>query len=73
MEKYPKKRAYAHPKLKEFLVEKGAYKQFLENCKKEKHNKGKKRLFKRIDEAFIWSNTKQGRQYWKELSRELNE
>jgi len=63
MEKYPKKRAYAHPKLAKFLKEKGVYKRFVNNCKEQ----NKERFNTDISEAFVWFKTKEGSDYWNNL------
>jgi len=63
MEKYPKKRAYAHPKLAKFLKEKGVYKQFVNNCKEQNNE----RFNTDISRAFIWDKTKEGDVFWSEL------
>jgi len=66
-EKYPKKRAYAHPKLAKFLKEKGALKQFNKNCKLDRSNL---RKIKNISMAFVWSRTEEKEDFWFELERE---
>lgn len=67
MEKYPTKKAYATGKLYKFLKEKGVYKQFVENCKKQKAKGKELRGYKTanaIGEAFIWEKTPEGNSFW---------
>jgi hypothetical protein len=70
MEKYPKKRAYAVGKLYKFLKEKGVYKQFVHNCKKQKIEKGQKNL-ENFKDGFLWAKTQEGFEFWEKLYDEL--
>lgn len=67
MEKYPKKRAYVRGKLKKFLDEKGATKQFIANCKKV----NSKRNLKEMRSAFWWAETEEGMDFWAMLDDEF--
>lgn len=67
-EKYPVKRAYAVGKLYKFLKQKGIYKEFVAECKKQKSIKANVEL----SGAIIWHNTKQGFNYWLKINIEFN-
>ena len=69
-EKIPAKRAWAKPKLRKFLNEKGAYKQFVDNIQ---NKKAHRRWLGSIDEAFLWRETTEGSAFWRDLAREYHE
>lgn len=71
MEKYPTKRAYATGKLYKFLKEKGVYKQFVDNCKKQRQSRNKKKGYKDasgISSAFLWKETPEGYDFWNDIN-----
>jgi hypothetical protein len=71
-EKYPKKRAYATGKLYKFLKEKGVYKQFAYNCKKQKRKHGQKDANDFMHELYF-VRTPEGHTFWYKLAEEFNE
>lgn len=77
MEKYPSKRAYATGKLYKFLKERGVYKQFVYNCKKQRSESNVFKGYKGIEgicSAFIWKETPEGNEFWDNIfNRALSE
>ena len=69
LEAYPSKRAWAQPKLKEFLDAKGVYENFVTNSKKDKL--GKKWNHSIVD-AFTWVRTDEGYTFWENLQDEFD-
>ena len=74
-EAYPSKRAWAQPKLKEFLDAKGVYPQFVQECKDSTDT----RVFDKatkwnndISEAFSWAHSKEGYEFWRKLDNEFD-
>lgn len=66
-EKYPVKRAYAVGKLYKFLKQKGIYKEFIKECKRQNEIKGQTE----ITEAFVWYRSELGVDYWLNVDREF--
>ncbi len=77
MEKYPKKRAYVRGKLKEFLIEKGAYEEFVEECKQQEINSPNSEVWrtrdcKVIPNSFSFNKSIYGQEYWYKMSAEFD-
>lgn len=66
-EKYPIKRAYAVGKLYKFLKQKGIYKEFVKECKRQITRKGQTEITK----AIAWYKSELGIDYWLNIDREF--
>lgn len=73
-EKYPKKRAYAQPRLAKFLKENNAYDLFRESCKAQQERSPKgwlARWNEDLNGAFSWAGSNEGYLYWEMLNEEF--
>ena len=59
------------PKLEVFLLSTGSYDKFIYNIRHEYNNKELLLSVNTISVAFRWSDTPEGKEYWRELSEQF--
>ena len=75
-EAYPIRRAWAQPKLKEFLDAKGIYPQFVANCKAKSKSTffpDHKKWNRTLNQAFSWAYSNEGHKFWSKLDDEFEQ
>lgn len=74
MHKLIKQLKELNPKLNDFLAKKRLRTKYLTNCQKASGPLlgGSQRNISKIDKAFTWSKSPEGREFWEELYREFN-